>query len=162
MRVAPGQQKIKIVRTNRQSNLRGSCQSIFSLSRHHPTSRPAMIMSSLTSLKPISRRPLSQPHSIVVPRQFSQDIGEWPENQILIPDWTYFHCPDTTLILWGRSNTIHSSCVLARCLKDIRKGQAFQFGHSLGNKRNMSRMTHLATVCEDVWDEPALLLGWGV
>jgi len=22
--------------------------------------------------------------------QFSQDIGEWPENQILIPDWTYF------------------------------------------------------------------------
>jgi len=32
-----GQQKIKIVRTNRQSNLRGSCQSIFSLCRHHPT-----------------------------------------------------------------------------------------------------------------------------
>jgi len=28
----------------------------------------------------------------VVPRQFSQDIGDWPENQILIPDWTYFHC----------------------------------------------------------------------
>jgi len=33
----------------------------------------------------------------VVPRQFSQDIGEWPENQILIPDWTYFYCPGTTL-----------------------------------------------------------------
>jgi len=33
-----------------------------------------------------------------VPRQFSQDIGEWPENQILIPDWTYFHCPGATLI----------------------------------------------------------------
>jgi len=31
-----GQQKIKIVRTNRQSNLRGSCQSIFSLCWHHP------------------------------------------------------------------------------------------------------------------------------
>jgi len=30
----------------------------------------------------------------VVPGQFSQ---EWPENQILIPDWTYFHCPGTTL-----------------------------------------------------------------
>jgi len=29
----------------------------------------------------------------VLPRQFSQDIGEWPENQILIPDWTCFHCP---------------------------------------------------------------------
>jgi len=28
--------KIKIVRTNGQPNLRGSCQSIFSLSRHHP------------------------------------------------------------------------------------------------------------------------------
>jgi len=33
----------------------------------------------------------------VVPRQFSQDIGEWPENQILIPDWAYFHCPGATL-----------------------------------------------------------------
>jgi len=35
----------------------------------------------------------------VVPRQFSQDIGEWPENQFLIPDWTYFHCTGTTLVL---------------------------------------------------------------
>jgi len=34
----------------------------------------------------------------VVPRQFLQDIGEWPENQILIPDWTYFHCPGATLV----------------------------------------------------------------
>jgi len=25
------------------------------------------------------------------------DTGEWPENQILIPDWTYFHCPGATL-----------------------------------------------------------------
>jgi len=33
----------------------------------------------------------------VVPHQFSQDIGEWPENQILIPDWTYSHCPGATL-----------------------------------------------------------------
>jgi len=33
----------------------------------------------------------------VVPRHFSQDICEWPENQILIPDWTYFHCPGATL-----------------------------------------------------------------
>jgi len=32
------------------------------------------------------------------PYQFSQDTGEWPENQILIPDWTYFHCPGTTLL----------------------------------------------------------------
>jgi len=30
-------------------------------------------------------------------RQFSQDTGEWLENEILIPDWTYFHCPDATL-----------------------------------------------------------------
>jgi len=34
----------------------------------------------------------------VVLRQFSQDIGEWPENQILIPDWAYFHCPGATLL----------------------------------------------------------------
>jgi len=33
----------------------------------------------------------------VVLRQFSQ-VGEWPENQILIPDWTYFHCPGATLL----------------------------------------------------------------
>jgi len=33
----------------------------------------------------------------VVPRQFLQDICEWLENQILIPDWTYFHCPGATL-----------------------------------------------------------------
>jgi len=36
MKFGEGQQKIKIVRTNRQSNLRCSCQSIFSLSWHHP------------------------------------------------------------------------------------------------------------------------------
>jgi len=37
VKIDEGQQKIKIVRTNRQSNLLASCQSIFSLSRHHPT-----------------------------------------------------------------------------------------------------------------------------
>jgi len=34
----------------------------------------------------------------IVPCQFSQDIGKWQENQILIPDWTYFHCPGATLM----------------------------------------------------------------
>jgi len=29
---------------------------------------------------------------------FHEDIGEWPENQILIPDWPYFHCPGASLI----------------------------------------------------------------
>jgi len=33
-----------------------------------------------------------------VPRKFSLDAGEWPENPILIPDWTYFHCPGATLL----------------------------------------------------------------
>jgi len=37
VKIDEGQQKRKIVRTNRQSNLRASCQSIFSLSRHHPS-----------------------------------------------------------------------------------------------------------------------------
>jgi len=38
----------------------------------------------------------------VAPRQFSQDIGDWPENQILIPDWTYFHCLfQTEARTWG-------------------------------------------------------------
>jgi len=31
-------------------------------------------------------------------QRFLQDIAEWPENQILIPDWTYFHCPGATLV----------------------------------------------------------------
>jgi len=37
VKIGEGQQKIKIIRTSRQSNLGGSCQSIFSLSWHHPT-----------------------------------------------------------------------------------------------------------------------------
>jgi len=51
----------------------------------------------------------------VVPRQFSQVIGEWPENQILIPDWTYFHCPGATL-----SGAIRGGKVIGRnCLNLI-------------------------------------------
>jgi len=34
----------------------------------------------------------------VVLCQFSQVVGEWPENQILIPDWTYFYCPGAALV----------------------------------------------------------------
>jgi len=40
---------------------------------------------------PINFLPLPAP-----PYQFSQDIANWSENQILIPDWTYFHCPGAT------------------------------------------------------------------
>jgi len=36
VKIGEGQQKIKIVRSNQQSNLWGSCQSIFSLPQHHP------------------------------------------------------------------------------------------------------------------------------
>jgi len=32
------------------------------------------------------------------PPSFSQVVGEWPENQILISDWFYFHCPGVTLV----------------------------------------------------------------
>jgi len=39
VKIDEGYQKIKIVRSNRQSNLRDSCQSLFSLSRHHPSQR---------------------------------------------------------------------------------------------------------------------------
>jgi len=30
---------------------------------------------------------------------------EWPENQILIPDWTYFHCPDATQLHHNAATT---------------------------------------------------------
>ncbi len=33
----------------------------------------------------------------LVPDNFSQDIGDWPQNQILISHWTHFHSPGTTL-----------------------------------------------------------------
>jgi len=33
----------------------------------------------------------------VVPPQFSQVVGEWLENQNLIPDWAYFYCPGAAL-----------------------------------------------------------------
>jgi len=46
MKIDEGQQKIKIVRTNRQSNLRGSCQSIFSLCWHHPTCSGSLYLNS--------------------------------------------------------------------------------------------------------------------
>jgi len=39
VKIDEGEQKRKIVRTNRQSNLRGSCQSNFSLPRHLPNQR---------------------------------------------------------------------------------------------------------------------------
>jgi len=42
----------------------------------------------------------------VVPRQFSQVVSEWPENQILIPDWTYFHCPGATLVKLVEPNKV--------------------------------------------------------
>jgi len=37
VKIDKGQQKLKIICSNQQSNLRGSCQSIFSLSWHHPS-----------------------------------------------------------------------------------------------------------------------------
>jgi len=49
----------------------------------------------------------------VVPHQFSPDTGEWPQNQILIPDWTYFHCPGTTLVgKWPENQNFYSYCPL--------------------------------------------------
>jgi len=34
--------------------------------------------------------------------QFSQVVGEWLENQILILDWAYFHCPGATLVFFQK------------------------------------------------------------
>jgi len=45
----------------------------------------------------------------VVPHQFSPDVGKWPENQILIPHWTYFHCPGTILVA-GVGPILFRSC----------------------------------------------------
>jgi len=59
-----------------------------------------------------------------LPCQFSQDIGKWPENQILIPDLTYFCCPGATLLYIFQlievfsfdkvRISIHASCVLSK------------------------------------------------
>jgi len=61
----------------------------------------------------------------VVP-QFSQGIGEWPENQILIPDWTYFHCPGTTLVLF-RNTTLFYRCFALGFLVDAGKRKEESF-----------------------------------
>jgi len=42
VKIGEGQQKIKIVRTNRQSNLQASCQSILSLCRHPNNGHPSL------------------------------------------------------------------------------------------------------------------------
>jgi len=104
VKIEEGQQKIKIVRTNRQSNLLADCQSIFSLCRHprikrNMNAKIILVFSHFSDKMhggffQDARGILWMPDTC---RQFAQDIGEWPENQILIPDWTYFHCPDATL-----------------------------------------------------------------
>jgi len=66
--------------------------------RHQPTIKFMCFL-------PINFLPLPAP-----PYQFSQDIGKWQENQILIPDWTYFHCPGATLPLDGIDVNCHSGC----------------------------------------------------
>jgi len=90
VKIDKGQQKIKIVHTNRQSNLRVSCQSIFSLSRHHPRQFSQHIKAQ-QKIKIVRTNRQSNLQASC------QSIGEWRENQILISDWTYFHCPGTTL-----------------------------------------------------------------
>jgi len=49
----------------------------------------------------------------VIPRQFSQDTGEWPEIQILIPDWTNFPCPGATLVLVGALVAVLAGALVA-------------------------------------------------
>jgi len=38
------------------------------------------------------------------------------ENQILIPDWTYFHCPGATLLSNQKIDRIGSEMFLAKCI----------------------------------------------
>jgi len=70
----------------------------------------------------------------VVVHQFSQVVGEWLENQILIPDWTCFYCPCTTLVGEWPGNQIlipnwtnfhcHDTTLATRqCLVKIDEGQ---------------------------------------
>jgi len=68
VKIGEGQQKIKIVRTNRQSNLRGSCQSIFSLCRHHPSKSPAGIFIAPEILR-------SRPHNDVLAHHHSDFVS---------------------------------------------------------------------------------------
>jgi len=76
----------------------------------------------------------------VVLRQFSQVVGEWPENQILIPDWIYFYCPGTTLIQnkgtlfngdFARGYASHS---LGATSLTVKKGTIKKFSHHLKHR----------------------------
>jgi len=39
---------------------------------------------------------------------FHKTFGEWPGNQILIPDWTYFNCPGATLVMMQLKSLVWS------------------------------------------------------
>jgi len=78
----------------------------------------------------------------VVPRQFSQDISEWPENQILIPDWPYFHCPGTTLLMdrQGKINTLSNTTSVLRPISKLRQQHSSGGDQTCGQeKRKMPR-----------------------
>jgi len=83
-------------------------------------------------------------HIFVVLHQFSQVVGEWLENQILIPDWTYFYCPGTTLTLihrnqffFYRDTTIHTmSSWLSKVIGDSsHEGSPLINGDAQGMRR---------------------------
>jgi len=80
-----GQQKIKIIRTNWQSNLRGSCQSIFSLCRHHPMSTQ-LFPSSLQKFQ------ISRVHSAVDTASVGLEGALWEWRRALTME-----CPQVSL-----------------------------------------------------------------
>jgi len=46
-------------------------------------------------------------------RQFSPDADKWPESQILIPDWTSFHCPNAP---YSISHNLNIPTLCHKCL----------------------------------------------
>jgi len=77
LKIDEGQQKIKIkiVRTNQQSNLRNSCQSIFSLSRHHPIRK-----------LPLSSEAVSKKGFILLKHNKASQVDSMPARKALFVD----------------------------------------------------------------------------
>jgi len=114
--------------TTQSTEARSTCSQKLSVPKRHW--RPRAV-----PLEQLCKNGYSSIYSSFVPRQFSQDIGEWPENQILIPDWAYFYCPGATLVSkqhWEECpQAISCSWVGAASLATLRGSVMLVLGQSM-------------------------------
>jgi len=113
VKIGEGQQKIKIVRTNQQSNLRGSCQSNFSLPQHLPTLLRC-IMTSPSLLVATATKAKTAPFVVI---STSRAQAEVIHKHCLVA------CPDTVIKKYN-SDSLAANC---KDFDDVNKAWTFCF-----------------------------------